>query len=443
MTHRVVVTGLGVVAPNAIGVRDFATALREGQSGVRAQPQLEALGFGCRVAGIPPAIDDVAAATFSPAELLAMNSNLRYACLAAVEAWGDAGLRRPAPDDETVDWESGAVLGTGIGGLDTVGARVVPLTDAGKVRRLGSTVVEQVMTSGISAKIAGVLALGNQVTTNSSACATGTEAVVDAFRHVRDGLATRMVCGGSEGSSHYAWAGFDAMRVTCRAFNETPERASRPLSASAAGFVPACGAGVLVLESLESARERGARIYAEVLGGAVNCGGHRGGGSMTAPNPTGVQRCIRAALTDAEVATHEVDAINGHLTATGADPKEVHAWAAALERTPERFPVITATKSLVGHALGAAGGIEAVASVLMLHHGFVHPSRNCEDLHPEIEAFAAAIARDVRALPDMRVLAKAGFGFGDVNACVVFRKWVGNGTETERRNDSHVADGSV
>ncbi len=443
MTHRVVVTGLGVVAPNAIGVRDFEQALREGRSGVRAQPQLEALGFGCRVAGVPPAIDDVAAATFGADELLAMNSNLRYACLAAVEAWGDAGLQRPAPDDDTVDWASGAVLGTGIGGLDTVGERVVPFTDAGKVRRLGSTVVEQVMTSGVSAKIAGVLALGNQVTTNSSACATGTEAVVDAFRRVRDGLAMRMICGGSEGASHYTWAGFDAMRVTCRAFNDAPARASRPLSASAAGFVPACGAGVLVLESLQSARERGARIYAEVLGGAVNCGGHRGGGSMTAPNPTGVQRCIRGALADAGVAAHDVDVINGHLTATSADPREMQAWATALECPPERFPVITATKSLVGHALGAAGGIEAVASVLMLHHGFVHPSRNCEDLHPEIEAYAAAIARETRALPGMRVVVKAGFGFGDVNACVVFHKWTDNGSETEGREDSHVADGSV
>jgi 3-oxoacyl-(acyl-carrier-protein) synthase len=443
MKQRVVVTGLGVVAPNALGVRDFAQALREGRSGVRAQPQLEALGFGCRVAGIPPETDDVAAETFGPDELLAMNSNLRYACLAAVEAWIDAGLRRPAVDDDTVDWETGAVLGTGIGGLDTVGERVVPFTDAGKVRRLGSTVVEQVMTSGISAKIAGVLALGNQVTTNSSACATGTEAVVEGFRRVRDGRAMRMVCGGSEGASHYTWAGFDAMRVTCRAFNDAPARASRPLSASAAGFVPACGSGVLVLESLQSARERGARIYAEVLGGAVNCGGHRGGGSMTAPNPTGVQRCIRAALGDAEVTADDVDVINGHLTATGADPKEVHAWATALGRPAERFPVITATKSLLGHALGAAGGIESVASVLMLHHGFVHPSLNCEDLHPEIAAYAPAIVREAHPMPGMRVLVKAGFGFGDVNACVVFRKWVGNGTETEGRKDTHVANRSV
>jgi len=212
--------------------------------------------------------------------------------------------------------------------------------------------------------------------------------------------------------------------VLARGSNHAPERASRPMSASACGFVPAAGAGVLVLESLESARERGAPIRAEVLGGAVNCGGHRSGGSMTAPNPDGVRRCIRAALADARVLPNEVDAISGHLTATGADPREVQSWSAALERPPDAFPSITATKSLIGHALGAAGGIECVASVLMVQDGFVHPTINCEDVHPDIAPFAAAIPHALRPAPDLRVLTKAGFGFGDVNACVVFGKWM-------------------
>jgi len=159
-----------------------------------------------------------------------------------------------------------------------------------------------------------------------------------------------------------------------------------------------------------------------VIGTAVNCGGHRGGGSMTAPNPESVQRCIRAALADAETPPEAVDAINGHLTATGADPGEVRSWAAALERTPETLPPITSTKSMIGHALGAAGAIESVASLLMLSGGFVHPSVNCEDLHPEIEPYAGSVPHALREIPDLRVVIKAGFGFGDVNACVVFRK---------------------
>jgi 3-oxoacyl-(acyl-carrier-protein) synthase len=299
----------------------------------------------------------------------------------------------------------------------------VPLVEQKKVRRLGSTAVEQVMASGISARVSGLLALGNQVTTNSSACSTGTEAIAIGAARIRSGLAQRMLCGGAEGASHHIWAGFDAMRVLARGFNEEPEKASRPMSATAAGFIPGAGAGVLMLESLASARARGARIYAEVLGWAVNCGGHRGGGSMTAPNQESVRRCIRAALADAKRPGSAVDVINGHLTATAADPLEVASWSAALERPPASFPLITSTKSMIGHTLGAAGAIESVATVLMLREGFVHPSINCEDVHPEIAAFEASIPHALRERPDLRIAIKAGFGFGDVNACVVFEKW--------------------
>jgi 3-oxoacyl-(acyl-carrier-protein) synthase len=307
--------------------------------------------------------------------------------------------------------------------MDTVAEKIVPLVNEGRVRRLGSTAVEQCMASGISARVSGLLALGNQVTTNSSACSTGVEAVAMGAERIRRGSASRMLCGGSEGASHYIWAGFDSMRVLCRGFNDEPEKASRPLSASAGGFVPGAGAGVLVLESLASAEARGARIWAEVLGSAINCGGHRGGGSMTAPNPTGVRRVIREALADAGIEGRDVDLVNGHLTATGADPSEVASWSEALGRGPSAFPTLTATKSLVGHTLGAAGAIESVATVLMLARRFAHPCLNSEDLHPTIEPFAASIPREERALPAARIAVKAGFGFGDVNACVVFRSW--------------------
>jgi 3-oxoacyl-(acyl-carrier-protein) synthase len=180
------------------------------------------------------------------------------------------------------------------------------------------------------------------------------------------------------------------------------------MSASAGGFVPGAGAGALLLESLESALERGARIHAEVEGGAVNCGGQRRGGSMTAPNPEGVERCIRAALVDAGVDACQIDAIAGHLTATAADPREVQSWAAALECVPAALPAITATKSLIGHTLGAAGAIESVAAVLMLARGFLHGSLNCEDVHPEIAPFAASIPHETREAPALRRLVKAG-----------------------------------
>ena len=422
MNRRVVVTGLGAVTPNANSVDTFADALQQGRSGIRANAQMAELGFASQVAGVPQGVDAIAESYFPEDLLRAMNLSHRYAAVAAVDAWTDAGLEIPGPDADP-DWETGTVLGTGVGGMDTTAERVVPFTSEGRVRRLGSTAVEQVMASGVSARLSGILALGNQTTTNSSACSTGAEAVAMGAERIRRGLASRMLCGGSEAASPYIWSGFDAMRVLCRKFNEDPEAASRPMSGSAAGFVAGSGAGVLMLESLESAQERGARIRGEVLGYALNCGGHRGGGSMTAPNPESVRRCIGAALADAEIGPTDVGAINGHLTATGADPREVEAWADALSGRPDGLPPITSTKSMIGHALGAAGAIESVACLLMLEGSFVHPSINCRDVHPDIEKWADSIPHEVREVPDLDIIIKSGFGFGDVNVCLVFRRW--------------------
>lgn len=419
---RVVVTGMGVVAPNAHGLDEFEQALRAGRSGIRFYEKLKNLGFVCQVGGIPEGFDELKKSYFAEEALMAMNSNMIFAGIAGIDCWRDAGFELPDRVESAVDWDTAATIGTGIGGVDTLGDFVVPRVNEGKVKRLGSTTVEQTMSSSVSACLGGILGLGGQVTTNSSACTTGTEAIVNAYFQVREGRAKRVLAGGSEGCSHYIWAGFDAMRVLSRGYNEQPERASRPLSASAAGFVPASGAGILMVEDLESAQSRGARIYAEILGGHVNCGGQRGGGSITAPNPAGVVRCVRAALATAGVRPDEVDVINGHLTATMADPIEVANWSVALERAPASFPLINSTKSLIGHALGAAGGIECVASVLQLSRGFVHGSINCEDLHTELEAYAASIPRQTREV-QARILAKASFGFGDVNGCLVFKRW--------------------
>jgi 3-oxoacyl-(acyl-carrier-protein) synthase len=418
----VVVTGLGVLAPNGHGLAAFAGALREGKSGIRFQQELADLKFACQVGGIPENVAEIQAKYLTGDELFAMNPNMIYAAIAAIDAWTDAGLARIGPDAEA-DWDTGAMLGTGIGGIDTIAEKLAPKVDAGKTSRLGSTMVEQIMSSGNSARVAGLLGLGNQVSTNSSACNTGTEAVVDAYVRVREGRAKRMLAGGSEGHSKYIWAGFDAMKVLNRTKNDAPAEASRPMSASAAGFIPGSGAGVLVLEDLETALARGARIYAEIKGGYVNCGGHRMGGSMTAPNLHSVVRCIQGALAASGVAPERIGLINGHLTATFADPHEVASWSKALGLAPDRFPPIQSTKSLIGHALGAAGGIECVGAVLQLHHGFIHGSKNCDDVHPELAAFARSIPHETREAPELEVVAKASFGFGDVNGCVIFEKY--------------------
>lgn len=423
MRKRVVVTGMGVVAPNAHGIEDFEQALRAGRSGIRFQPLLEELKFGCQIAGVPENFDAIRKSYFDHEKLMSINDNIGYASVSAVDAWKDAGFNLPESGDDNVDWDTGVIAGSGIGGMDTIAQNVVPMINEGRVRRLGSRIVEQVMNSGTSARIGGILGVGNQVTSNSSACSTGNEAIIDSLWRIRIGLAKRMIAGGSEGATPYIWGGFDAMRVICRKYNDNPTAGSRPLSASACGFVPGSGGAMLLLEDLETALARGARIYAEVIGGAVNSGGQRMGGSMTAPNPEGVRKCIRAAVADAGINPAQVDAINGHLTATYADPGEVKNWAAALERTPENFPYINSTKSLIGHCLGAAGAIESVATVLQIYKGFLHPSINCEDVHPDIAEFAAKIPHQCMEFPDLKIVAKAGFGFGDVNSCIIFKKW--------------------
>jgi 3-oxoacyl-(acyl-carrier-protein) synthase len=422
---RVVVTGMGVISPIGNTLGDFEASLRAGRSGISQQRRLSELNFRCRVAGVPDDVSSVADSYFDEEDRMAMNSCMTYAAIAALDAWVDAGLPRREETGAAVLWDTGAILGSGSSGADTIGTRVVPLTDAGKPRRLGSFCAEQMMSSNLSAKVGGLLALGNQVSSNSSACATGAEAIFLSYDRIRSGLASRMLAGGSEGISPYIWSPFDAMRLLADRFNDQPEAASRPMSASACGFVPSAGAGVLVLEDLEVALERGARIHAEILGGAVNCGGQRQGGTMTAPNSDGVRRCIRLALADAGLRGDQIGAISGHLTGTMADPIEIGNWAAALGKQPEEFPWITAPKSLFGHGLGAAGAIESIAAILMLRGGYVHPSINCENLHPDIEPFADSVPHELQEARSLQFVMKAGFGFGDVNCCLALGRWRG------------------
>jgi 3-oxoacyl-(acyl-carrier-protein) synthase len=196
------------------------------------------------------------------------------------------------------------------------------------------------------------------------------------------------------------------------------------MSATAGGFIPGSGAGAMLLESLESALARKATIYAEVLGGAVNSGGQRGGGSLTAPNVQAVQLCIKDALQHAKVKPNQIDLINGHLTATSKDPVEIQNWVQALGRSGKDFPKIQSTKAMVGHCLSAAGAIELVAVVLQIYKQFMHASINCEDIHPEIlkQIDASSIVqKTLNQGPE--IVAKASFGFGDVNACVLLKNY--------------------
>lgn len=422
MKNRVVITGLGVVAPNGVGVSEFTEALKNGKSGITFHQQLKDLNFSCQIGGIPNVSNELKSKYFTDLQLRGFNSSgILYGCISGIDAWKDAGFAMN-PESE-LDYDTGLIFGTGTSGVEKFREAIYKL-DEGQVRRLGSTVVLQTMASGVSAYLSGMLGFGNQVTTNSSACTTGTEAILMGFERIQNGKAKRMLVGSCSDHGPYVWGGFDAMRVMTYKHNDNPEKGSRPMSNTASGFVPGSGAGALVLESLESALGRGAKIYGEVLGGEVNSGGQRQGGTLTAPNAEAVQRCIKNALENSGVNSNEIDVINGHLTATSKDGLEVENWSKALNRKRDNFPYINSTKSMIGHCLAAAGAIESVASVIQLKEQFVAPNINCEDLHPEIEA-----SIDSKCIPtekidlDFNVIAKASFGFGDVNACVVFKKF--------------------
>ena len=411
---------MGVVAPNGVGLSDFDHALRQGSSGIAFIPKLAELKFGCQLAGVPPLTQQQIDACFTPLQLRNFNSDgIIYGVVSALEAWRNSGLEL---EKEEVDFDCGVIFGTGTSGIEKLN-EAIKLVDDFKVKRLGSNVVIQTMASGVSAFIAGAIGAGNQVTTNSSACSTGTEALLMGYRHIKEGHAKRMLVGSTCESGAYLWGGFDAMRVTNYKHNDKPEEASRPMSASAGGLVPGAGAGAFVIESLEAALDRGASILAEILGGQINSGGQRSGGTLTAPNPKAVRRCITDAVVDAEIDTHSIDLINGHLTATAKDPDEVAAWVESLGLPKELFPFIQSTKSLVGHCLSASGAIELVASVLQMQGSYIHPSVNSQDLHPEISALIPRSSVPETAIAkEIKTAIKASFGFGDVNACVVLSR---------------------
>jgi 3-oxoacyl-(acyl-carrier-protein) synthase len=422
MNKRVVITGLGVVAPNGVGIDAFTNAIKNGVSGIKHDPELERLQFSCQIAGKPEISTELSLKYFSELELRNFNSTgILYGVIAGIDAWKDARLSNELLDEP--DWDSGTIFGTGTSGIDKFRESIYKIDDF-QTRRLGSTAVAQTMNSGVSAYLGGKLGLGNQVTTNSSACTTGTESILVAYERIKSGLAKRILAGSTSDSGPYIWGGFDAMKVCTFRHNETPSQGSRPMSATASGFVPGSGAGAMLLEDLESALARGAKIYAEIIGGNLNSGGQRGEGTMTAPNSVAVQKCIINAIKNAGIHPNDIDAINGHLTATSKDSLEIKNWTEALGRSGVDFPYINSLKSMIGHCLSGAGSIESVASILQLHQGFIFPNINCDDLHPEItELINTSRIPQKLIKKELNIIAKASFGFGDVNACVIFKKY--------------------
>jgi len=421
MSRRIVVTGLGVVSPNGIGIPAFLHAIQNGISGIKFMPHYRELNFSCQLAGMPDFeweglknyISDV---TFHGLK----GTNIGYGLAAALDAWSDSGMGYETDEPR---WETGCVFGNSIADTEAM-KNVINRVDNKEVKKLGSRVVEQAMNSGVTSYISGRLGLGNKVITNSAACATGTQAILMGYEYIKHGYAKRMLVGSAEHVDTYVYGSFDSMRVLSRKFNDQPEQASRPMSSTAGGFIPGSGAGALILEDLDFALQRNAKIYAEVLGGSSNSGGQRLGGTMTAANSTGVIRCIDEALASSGVSPRQIDTISGHLTATNADKQEIQNWTQALNREGDDFPLTNSLKSMIGHCLSAAGSIETVAAILQIEHQFVHPNINLEDPNPEITNLVSIDCLPVKMIKkEVNIVAKANFGFGDVNSCIILSKY--------------------
>ena len=421
MSKRIVITGLGVVSPNGVGIPAFLHAIQNGISGIKFMPHYEELNFGCRLAGMPDfewekLKDYISDVTFYGLK----GTNIVYGLIAALDAWADSGMKYETDEPR---WETGCIFGNSIADTEAM-KNVIIRVDNKEAKKLGSRVVEQAMNSGATSYITGRLGLGNKVITNSAACATGTQAILMGYEYIKHGYAKRMIVGSTEHVDTYVYGAFDSMRVLSRKFNDHPEQASRPMSSTAGGFIPGSGAGALILEDLDFALERNAKIYAEVLGGSSNSGGQRLGGTMTAANSTGVIRCIDEAMTTSNISASQIDLVSGHLTATNADRQEIENWTMALNRKGKDFPLTNSLKSMIGHCLSAAGSIESVAAILQIEHQFVHPNINLEDPNPVITNMVSIDSLPVKMIKkEVNIVAKANFGFGDVNSCIILSKY--------------------
>ena len=408
---RVVITGLGAVTPLGNTAEEFWTSLIEGKSGIGPITRFDSTGFATRIAGEVKGFD--ALKFVDKKDDRKLDLYLKYALACAVMAVEDAGLD-PAKEDGN---RFGVLVGSGIGGLGTLLDSHKTLLDKGPDRVSPFFIPMLIinMASGLISMRFGARGPNSSVVT---ACATGNHAIGDATRIIQRGDADVMIAGGAEAIIiPLTIAGFCQMKAMSTR-NDEPIKASRPFDAERDGFVAGEGGGLVVLESLEHARRRDARIYAEVVGYGMTGDAHH----MTAPDPEGdgAARAMAAALRDAALEPQAVDYINAHGTSTPYNDKfETIAIKRVFGEHAKRLPV-SSTKSMTGHLLGAAGGIEAVATTLTIYHGVLPPTINYEKPDPDCDLdYVPNQARK----QDVEVALSNAFGFGGTNAILAFRKY--------------------
>ena len=408
--RRVVVTGLGALCPIGNSAGDAWRAALNGRSGVAPVSRFDADGFSVRIAGEVQGFnpDDY----LPPKAARHMDLFIHYGFAAGAQAVKDAGLEDGAPDPR----RAGAAFGSGIGGLRMIENVANLYRDHGP-RKISPFFVPATIINMISGHLSIKYGFMGPNIALVSACTTGAHNIGDAFRIVARGDADIMVCGGAEAAITPLGLGSFAAARALSSRNDSPQEASRPFDCGRDGFVLGEGAAALVLEEYESAKKRGARIYAEIAGYGMSGDAHH----MTAPREDGegARSCMEYALRDAGVNADEVDHINAHGTSTPlGDKAEAKAIRAVLGEHAER-PAVSATKSMTGHLLGAAGGVEAVFSVLAIAEDAVPPTINLDD--PDPECALNHVAGQAREM-EVNVAISNSFGFGGANASILFRK---------------------
>jgi 3-oxoacyl-[acyl-carrier-protein] synthase II len=409
---RVVVTGMGAITPLGLNVEDTWHALVEGRSGIGPVTKFDASSFPVRIAGEVKGFEPDL--YMDPKEAKRTAAFSQYAVAAAKMALDDAGLSI----EETGPEDVGVVIGTGVGGA-LIESQEAHLTLLNKgPRRVPPLFIPSMMPNAAAHHVACAFGIKGYTSTILAACASGAQAIGEGVRAIRDGLVKAVVAGGTEATlCELALAGICAMRAVSTRNNE-PERASRPFDAERDGFVASEGCGVLVLESLEHASVRGASIHAEVLGYGVSSDAYH----VSAPDPEGEGSALamRLAIGDAGLTPREIQYINAHATATLiGDPAEVVAIKKVFGPRAYELPV-NATKSMVGHLLGAAGAVEAIATIMTIRDGIVHPTINYETPDPQCDLDCVPNqARRVRV--DFAL--SNSFGFGGQNACLVLGRY--------------------
>jgi 3-oxoacyl-[acyl-carrier-protein] synthase-1 len=401
--RRVVITGMGIVSSIGNNAGEVLASLREAKSGVVAAPEYAELGFRCQVHA-PPQIDWEAMVDRRAARFLAQGTAFGH--IAMEQAIADSGLG----EDEVSHEKTGLIVGAG--GPST--RAIVESAEIARTKgpkRVGPFAVPKAMSSGPSATLATWFKIRGLNFSISSACATSTHCIGTAYEQILMGKQDVVFAGGTEELDWTLSVLFDAMGAMSSKFNDRPSTASRAYDADRDGFVIAGGAGIVVLEEYERAKARGAKIYGEIVGYAANSDGY----DMVAPSGEGAARCMKLAM--AGLGGRKIDYLNPHGTGTPVgDVKEMEAVRAVFG---EAAPLISSTKSLTGHSLGAAGAQEAIYSLLMLNNGFVAESAHIENLDPAFEGLPIVRKREDRQL---ETVMSNSFGFGGTNGCLVMAK---------------------